>query len=139
MQISCKEPKSDGVCKALLKLLRGTRVRGKKGKIIFNTKSSQEYAQGLAPMKKKNQSLGQAISQMQHAKWTQVLQEGNKMRTSPLLSILSSPLKASHSALHQQQSLHIEASRLHSLAVQVGAVPTVSLGLPHETHWQGGT
>lgn len=99
MQLSYKEPKGDGVCKALLKLLRGTRTSKKKiEKIIFNIKSSQEHAQGLIPIKKENQteSLGQAISRTQRAKGTQVLQEENKMRTSPLLSILSSPLKASH-------------------------------------------
>lgn len=85
MQISCKESNSVGVCKALLNLLRGTKTRKKKDKIIFNIKSSQEHAQGLILIKKKSEGLGQAISQMQHAKWTQVFQEENKMRTSSLL------------------------------------------------------
>lgn len=97
MQISCKESKSDGVCEAPLiaQIKSGTKSRKKKPKMIFNIKSSQEHAQGFILIKK-NQRLGQAISQMQHAKRTQVFKKENKMGTSPLLSILSSPLKASH-------------------------------------------
>lgn len=55
MQISCKESKSDGVCKTLFKLLRGTKSRKKRDQIIFNIKSSQEHAQGVILIKK-NQS-----------------------------------------------------------------------------------